>query len=238
MRTEPITNWRVTRDEQNIAWLTFDKAGSATNVLSAPVLDELYGVIADLRAQQPRGLIIRSAKETGFVAGADIEEFTKIASPADAKAMVKRGWDLFNEIAALPFPTVALIRGSCLGGGLELVLACRYRIVVDDPKTRLGLPEVMLGIWPLMGGVHRLPRTIAPTSALDLMLTGRTVDARRAKKLGLADACVPPRVMENAARQFVLAPPPVRTLPLTARLQSLGPIRSFIAGKARQRVAK
>jgi 3-hydroxyacyl-CoA dehydrogenase/enoyl-CoA hydratase/3-hydroxybutyryl-CoA epimerase len=238
MKTEPIVNWRVARDEHNIAWLDFDQAGSATNVLSAPVLDELAGVIADLRAQAPRGLVIRSAKDSGFVAGADIGEFTKIASPADAKAMIKRGWDLFNAIAALPFPTLALIRGFCLGGGLELALACRYRIVVDDPKTRLGLPEVMLGIWPLMGGVQRLPRTIAPTAALDMMLTGRTLDARRAHKLGLADACVPARVMENAARQFMLDPPAPRVLPWSARLQGWGPVRAFIASKARQQVAK
>jgi 3-hydroxyacyl-CoA dehydrogenase/enoyl-CoA hydratase/3-hydroxybutyryl-CoA epimerase len=238
MKPEAIANWRLTLDGDNIAWLALDKRDSAANVLSAEVLDELAGVIADLEAKPPRGLVIHSTKESGFIAGADIEEFTRIASPEDAKAMVRRGWDLFARIAGLPFPTVALIRGFCLGGGLELALACRYRIVVDDPKTRLGLPEVLLGIWPLMGGVHRLPRLIVPSAALDLMLTGRTVDARTAKKLGLADACVPVRVMENAARSFVLDPRPLRALPFAARLQNFGPARAFIARKARGQVAK
>src|SRR5207302_8458262 len=123
----------------------------------------------------------------------------------DAVAIVKRGWDIFNELAAAPYPTLALIRGFCLGGGLELALACRYRVVVDEPGTRLGLPEVMLGIVPGWGGIRRLPRLTGAPAALDLLLTGRTIDARRAKKLGIADECVPLRVMDNAARAVLLS---------------------------------
>ena len=100
----------------------------------------------------------------------------------------------------LPYPTLALVRGFCLGGGLELALACRYRVVVDEPGTRLGLPEVMLGIVPGWGGMRRLPRLAGAPAALDMLLTGRTIDARRAKKLGIADECVPPRIMMNTAR--------------------------------------
>src|ERR1035438_6865394 len=102
-----------------------------------------------------------------------------------------RGWDVFNQLAAAPYPTLALIRGFCLGGGMELALACRYRVVVDEPGTRLGLPEGMLGIVPGWGGIKRLPRLTGAPAALDLLLTGKTVDARRAKRLGIADECVP-----------------------------------------------
>ena len=113
---------------------------------------------------------------------------------------MKRGWDAFERLASVTYPTLALIRGFCLGGGLELALACRYRVAVDEPGTRLGLPEVMLGIVPGWGGIKRLPRLIGAPAALDLLLTGKTIDARKAKKLGIADECVPARIMENTAR--------------------------------------
>src|SRR5690606_40784679 len=113
--------------------------------------------------------------------GADIEEFSGLDSVLAARALVERGWKLFNRLAAVRYPTLALIRGHCMGGGLELALACRYRIVVDEPGTRLALPEVKLGIVPGWGGMLRLPRLIGPAAALDMMLTGRAVDARRAK---------------------------------------------------------
>jgi 3-hydroxyacyl-CoA dehydrogenase/enoyl-CoA hydratase/3-hydroxybutyryl-CoA epimerase len=112
---------------------------------------------------------------------------------------VERGWSLFNRLAAVAYPTLALVRGHCMGGGFELALACRYRITVDEPATRMALPEVMLGIYPAWGGMLRLPRLVGPAAALDLMLTGKGVDARKAKRLGLADDCVPPRVMDSAA---------------------------------------
>ncbi len=137
-------------------------------------------------------------------------------------AVVKRGWDTFERLAAVKYPTLALIRGFCLGGGLELALACRYRVVVDEPGTRLGLPEVMLGIVPGWGGMKRLPRLAGAPAALDLMLSGRTIDARRAKKLGIADECVPPRIMENTARGVLAALPPPRTLPFPLSLTLAG----------------
>ena len=126
--------------------------------------------------------MIRSGKDNGFIAGADIDDFERVKAVDDAIAIVKRGWDVFNQLAAVPYPTLALIRGFCLGGGLELALACRYRVVVDEPGTRLGLPEVMLGIVPGWGGIRRLPRLAGAPAALDLLLTGRTIDARRGKE--------------------------------------------------------
>ena len=201
------------------------------------MFEELRAVLAELALAPPKGLVIRSAKENGFIAGADIDGFTQLKTVDDAIALVKRGWDAFNELAAVPYPTLALIRGFCLGGGLELALACRYRVVVDEPGTRLGLPEVMLGIVPGWGGMRRLPRLAGAPAALDLLLTGKTIDARRAKKLGIADECVPARIMMNTARGVLLAAPPPRRLPFPLSL-TLSPLaRPIIAAQARKQVA-
>src|SRR5205814_6624816 len=184
------------------------------------------------------GLIVASGKPNGFIAGADVDEFSEVKSEADAIALVRRGWDTFMRLANVSYPTLALIKGFCLGGGLELALACRYRVVIDEPGTRLGLPEVLLGIVPGWGGIHRLPRVIGAPAALDMLLSGKTVDARRAKKLGLADECVPLRVMENAARGVLLARPAPRHLPFPLSLTLAKPIRPIIAAQARKQVEK
>ncbi|HET7033758.1 MAG TPA: 3-hydroxyacyl-CoA dehydrogenase NAD-binding domain-containing protein [Casimicrobiaceae bacterium] len=233
-----MQHWTITRDSDGLARLVFDRAGASANTLGAPVLAEFNEVLDLLDRDPPRGLVIASGKANGFIAGADVDEFTQITDEAGALALVKRGWDTFERLAAVKYPTVALIRGFCLGGGVELALACRYRVVVDEPGTRLGLPEVMLGIVPGWGGMKRLPRLAGAPAALDLMLTGRTIDARRAKKLGIADECVPPRIMENAARGILKALPPSRRLPfpLSLTLNPLG--RRLIAAQARKQVAK
>jgi 3-hydroxyacyl-CoA dehydrogenase/enoyl-CoA hydratase/3-hydroxybutyryl-CoA epimerase len=231
-------HWRIEKDADNIAWVYIDKAGASTNTLAVEVLAEFDKVLDEVAAMSPKAMVIRSGKPTGFIAGADIEEFLTLKNGADAKRMVRGGWDPFNKLERLKFPTVALIEGFCMGGGLELALACRYRIAVDDPRTRLALPEVMLGIWPLMGGVMRLPRLVSPPQALDMMLTGRTVDARRARRMGLVDAAVPPRVAENAARIIALKPPAPRRLPFLASLMNMPALRSVVASMARKQVAK
>src|SRR5450631_857194 len=230
-------NWKLDRDPDGIAWLAFDKAGASTNTLSADVFEELRAVLAELAAAPPKGLVIRSGKDNGFIAGADIDGFTQLKTVDDAIALVQRGWDTYNELAAVPYPTLALVRGFCLGGGLELALACRYRVVVDEPGTRLGLPEVMLGIVPGWGGIKRLPRLTGAPAALDLLLTGRTVDARRAKKLGIADECVPLRIMNNAARGVLRELPTPRRVPFPLSLTLNPMIRPLIAAKARKQVA-
>ncbi len=236
--TEHYKHWRIETDPDNIAWLIIDRAGSSTNTLSTEVLGEFDRVLDDIKAMAPRALVIRSGKASGFIAGADIEEFLDVKTAEDAKRMIRRGWDPFNKLEALPFPTVALIDGFCMGGGLELALACRYRIAVDQPGTRMALPEVMLGIWPLMGGVMRLSRYVAPPQALDMMLTGRAIDARRGKRIGLVDLAVPPRVMMNAARMLALEAPPPRKLPFVASLMNSPLLRGLIAGQAEKQVAK
>lgn len=233
-----MQHWTIAREADGLATLTFDKAGATANTLSSAVLAELNEALDMLDREPPKGLIIRSGKANGFIAGADVDEFGDVKDEAGAIAIVKRGWDTFERLAHVKYPTLALVRGFCLGGGLELALACRYRVVVDEPGTRLGLPEVMLGIVPGWGGIKRLPRLIGAPAALDLLLTGKTIDARRAKKLGIADECVPVRIMENTVRGVLRALPPPRKLDLTLSL-TLNPIaRRYIAAQAKKQVAK
>lgn len=195
-------------DDNNVAWLAFDCAGSPVNRLSADVMDEFSRALDYFERRLPAGLIIHSTKEAGFIAGADIDEFAGLDTAQKGNELVSRGWTLFNRLAAVPYPTLALIRGHCLGGGLELALACRYRLVVDQPGTSLSLPEVMLGIFPGWGGMRRLPQTIGAPLALDMMLSGRPQDARKAAKTGLADGIVAPRLMKQAAAQLVISGKP------------------------------
>ncbi|HKW79979.1 MAG TPA: enoyl-CoA hydratase-related protein, partial [Casimicrobiaceae bacterium] len=230
-------HWRLERDGDGLGWLTFDRADASTNTLSVAVMEELRAMLAELAAAPPRGLVIRSGKANGFIAGADVDEFGQLDSVDQAIALVRRGWDLFEQLAHVPYPTLALVRGFCLGGGLELSLACRYRVVVDEPETRLGLPEVLLGIVPGWGGIKRLPRMIGAPAALDMLLTGRAIDARRARKLGLADECVPARIMNNTARGVLLASPPPRRLPFPLSLTLNPLLRPLIAARARKQVA-
>jgi 3-hydroxyacyl-CoA dehydrogenase/enoyl-CoA hydratase/3-hydroxybutyryl-CoA epimerase len=233
-----MENWKIARDDDGISTLVFDRAGASTNTLSQRALVELNDALDQLDRDPPKGLIIRSGKANGFIAGADITEFGQLADPDAALALVRRGWETFMRLAQVSYPTLALVRGFCLGGGLELALACRYRVVVDEPGTRLGLPEVLLGIVPGWGGIMRLPRLVGAPAALDLLLTGKTIDARRAKNLGLADECVPPRIMENTARGVLRALPPPRALALPLSL-TLNPVaRKFIATQAEKEVAK
>lgn len=234
-------HWRLRREDSGLAWLALDKADASANVLSSEVMSEFASVLDALDAAPPQALVIASAKPAGFIAGADIEEFSRLDSALAARALVERGWRLFNRLAAVSYPTLALIRGHCMGGGLELALACRHRIVVDEPGTRLALPEVMLGIVPGWGGMLRLPQLIGPAAALDLMLTGKAVDARKARRLGLADDCVPARVMESAVRIVVLsgaAQPPLALKERVLRWATNGPARAMVADKARAQAAR
>lgn len=232
-----LQHWTLAVDAQGIATAILDKAGESANSLSADVLSEFSSILDQLDVYPPKGLIIRSGKEAGFIAGADIGEFSQLDTPEKGRALVERGWGLFNRLEAVKYPTLALVRGHCLGGGLELALACRYLLAVDESGTKMGLPEVMLGIFPGWGGMLRLPQRVGPAAALDMMLTGKTIDAKRAKKMGLADDCVPPRVMEPAARQLLLSGQPRRPLPLMQRLMN-GPLKGVVANGARKQVAK
>jgi 3-hydroxyacyl-CoA dehydrogenase/enoyl-CoA hydratase/3-hydroxybutyryl-CoA epimerase len=233
-----MKHWTITREPDGFATLTLDRADTSTNTLSAEVMAELNQALDELDREPPKALVIRSGKANGFIAGADVDEFGAIATEEGAIALVKRGWDTFERLARVRYPTLALIRGFCLGGGLELDLACRYRVAVDEPGTRLGLPEVMLGILPGWGGIARLPKLLGGPAALDLLLTGKTVDARKAKRLGLVDEAVPLRTMESTVRGVLRAMPKPRTLSFTAAL-TLNPLaRRVIASQAAKQVAR
>jgi 3-hydroxyacyl-CoA dehydrogenase/enoyl-CoA hydratase/3-hydroxybutyryl-CoA epimerase len=229
-------HWRWEKDREGLVWLTFDKQGESANTFSRQALEELRGALRAIGAEKPKGLIIRSAKD-GFIAGADVEEFTRFKSPREAMAFVRLGWDVFQELSELPFPTTAMVNGFCMGGGVELALACRYRVALDDPKTRFALPEVMLGIMPAWHGVQWLPKLVGPAAAFDMLLTGKSVDAKRAKRMGLVDQAVPLRVLENTARMVTLEAPPRRKLGLLNRLMA-GPLKGIVVSQARKQVAK
>lgn len=233
-----LKHWKLTVDGEQIAWLAFDRGGATTNTLSSEVLRELGQIADHLASMPPKGLAILSAKDNGFAAGADIDEFTRIASAEEAIAFMRLGNEVYDKVAALPFPTVALVHGFCMGGGLELALACRYRVADDGAKTRMALPEVMIGITPGWGGMRRMPAFIGAAAALDLMLTGRGVDGRRARKLGLVDAVTPRRHFENAARQFLLKPPASQRPRLAAGITNWPGIRSLVARMSTRQVAR
>jgi len=194
-------NWTLARDEDGIAWLALDKAGASANTLSEDVLSELNDVLASLERDLPKGLVLRSAKPSGFIAGADIGEFGGMTDAAAVEARLTQAHAVVDRLDRLAVPTLAVVHGYCLGGGLEIALACDYRIAVED--ARLGFPEVMLGLHPGLGGTVRLPRLINPLEAMTMMLTGRNVRAGRAKSLGLVDAVVPERHVKAAATAAV-----------------------------------
>jgi 3-hydroxyacyl-CoA dehydrogenase/enoyl-CoA hydratase/3-hydroxybutyryl-CoA epimerase len=226
------------QDYDGIAWLTFDHAERKVNALSRAALEELALILDKLSRRLPAGLVIRSGKANGFIAGADITEFTSLADTDQALALIERGQWILDRLERLPFPTVSLIHGFCLGGGLELALACRYRIAADNPETQLGLPEVKLGIHPGFGGTVRLTRLIGPLAALRMMLTGRSIDSRTARTFGLVDYAVPRRHFENAARSMLMHAPSAGKPGLLPLLFGAWFVRSFLAGYLRRQASK
>jgi len=231
-------HWRLARDHDGIAWLDADRAGSSINSLSAEMLDELAAIIKALATDRPRGLVIRSAKRSGFIAGADIREFTILQTTEAAANLICRAQSTFDLLEALDLPTVALIHGYCLGGGLELALACRYRVVVDAAATSLGMPEVKLGIHPCFGGTVRLTGLIGAPVALRLMLSGDPVGAQDAHRLGVVDHAVPEDRLEFTARELVLHPPPRHRPGYLAQLAGHRLLRPLLAHSLKQEAVK
>ena len=191
-------------DNNGVANLVFDLAGEKVNKLSAPVLLELEQIINELRENQKvKILIIKSSKENIFIAGADIGEIKQITTEEEAKEKVTIGQNIFNKISALPFPTLAVIDGACLGGGLELALACNYRICSDGEKVKIGLPEVSLGIIPGFGGTQRLPLLIGLEESLKIILSAKPVDARKAFKIGVVDQIIRQEFLSDGIEKFI-----------------------------------
>lgn len=238
MTKKHYKNWQIVNKE-HLVWLYFDRENSAVNTINHEVLDELADILTDISHQKAHlGVIIASAKSTGFIAGADIQQFTQFKNHDEAMALINKGQKVFNQLATLPIPTVAMIKGFCLGGGCELVLACRYRIADEDVKTRIGLPEILLGLQPGWGGSVRLPRLIGGLKAMDLILTGRAITSRDAARLGLVDLIVPERQLERAARHYALYPPKPHKPTRLETLTNHSLLRPLIAKLLKKKVAE
>ena len=199
------TAFTLTIDNDNIAWLAIDVPNEKMNTLQAEFADQMEAIFnqLDSKKSQVKGLIVHSLKPDNFIAGADVRMLEACQSSLEAEQLATQGQQMFSRLAALPFTVVAAIHGPCLGGGLELALGCDYRVCSDDAATKLGLPEVQLGLLPGSGGTQRLPRLIGLLNSLDMILTGKLLRAKKAVKLGLADACVPESILLEAAKDYI-----------------------------------
>ncbi|MBY0381334.1 MAG: enoyl-CoA hydratase/isomerase family protein [Xanthobacteraceae bacterium] len=231
----PYKNFKLTRDEDGIAWLLFDRAGASANTLSTEVLEEFAEILTALESERPVGLVLRSAKRSGFIAGADINEFRGLSNVDLVETQLGRGHEIINRLENLKFPTVAVIHGFCLGGGLEVVLACNMRIAIDG--ARFGFPEVLLGLHPGFGGTARSVHLFNPVEAMTMMLTGKNVDARKAKRLGLVDAVTQERHVLGAAKDAIFGRLKRKRSPLV-KLMNIGPVRGFLASRMRTETKK
>ena len=208
-------HWHPVQGDDGIVVLALNRAGTSVNALSRAVLDELAEIVERLSFEPPKGVVIRSSKAAGFVVGADLKEFAGYEKSGGVLDAIENGQRVFQQLARLRCPTVAAIHGHCMGGGTEMALACRYRVASRDPSTRIGLPEVKLGIFPGWGGTARLPRLIGAPAALELMLTGRAASAENAKAIGLVDTLTSPELLVEAAKDLIRHP---RKRPLMQRI--------------------
>jgi len=224
-------HWHMQIDDEGIIWLHFDQSGSSVNTLNEATLGELDRHLRTVeRRSGTTGLVILSDKSGGFIAGADVKQFKGLHDAAQAEDYMQRVHAILARLERLPMPTLALIKGFCLGGGLELALACDYRIAADDGATRLGFPEVRLGIFPGFGGSVRSVALLGALKALPLMLTGRTLDARKGQHLGLVEMVVPERQLQAAARSLIVNPPTRHRQPWHSRMLSYWPFSPVLAG--------
>ncbi|MEH6420443.1 3-hydroxyacyl-CoA dehydrogenase NAD-binding domain-containing protein [Pseudomonas sp. CGJS7] len=197
-------HWHTELREDGVLVLSFDREGSPVNTFAQEVLIELDSLLERLALDPPKGLVLRSAKASGFIAGADIKEFQSFDEKGTVGDAIRRGQQVFQRLAELPCPTVAAIHGFCMGGGTEISLACRYRVASTDPSTRIGLPEVKLGIYPGWGGSVRLPLLVGAPAAFDMMLTGRALSASAARAIGLVDKTAEAAVLVDTAAGIAL----------------------------------
>src|SRR3954468_23966512 len=229
-----LAGLRTTVDEDGVMTVVFDQPGKSVNTIAWQLLLDLEQVIAAAERDKPKGLIFASAKPGCFVAGGDLFEMKKMAG--DKELTIKfltEGQKMWNRIEQLPMPTCVAINGDCLGGGFELALACTYRVAADDGSINIGLPEVKIGILPGWGGTTRLPRLIGLRRSLPLLLTGKALPPKKARKAGLIDETVRPEALMAAAKRLVLrgAQRP-RKLPAVDRAITLGPVRRLVLSKA------
>jgi len=199
-----LKNFSVDSDDRNVVTVTLDVPGRSMNVLDRDVMRELCDVITALeKADAARAVIFRSGKESGFLAGADVNVIAQLTAPEQARELIEAGQNLFARVARLPMPTVVVIHGPCLGGGLEFAMACDHRIARDNSSTQIGLPEIKLGLIPGWGGTQRLPHLVGMKAAVEMILQGRFLDAKKAARLGLIDQAVAPETWEADVSSFV-----------------------------------
>jgi len=234
-------NITLTTDEHNIIWLSIDVKGETANVINPELIADMSAACDEIRLTNPKGLLIHSGKTSGFIAGADVKAFEGITdSESDKKLALKfinMGQELCQKIESLPFPSVAMVTGFCMGGGLEIALACDYIISDDVPSTKFSLPEIKLGIHPGFGGTVRSIRRMGVLKAMPLMLTGRNVLPRQAVKMGLIDRCVAIRQLETTAVHTLLDKPAKQTPSKVQKLLESSPMRKIVAMQMRKQVA-
>ena len=232
----PWKSWTLTRDKNDYAWALLNRPGSSANTLSEDVLEELSALLDAIDENKPKALIIRSGKAGGFIAGADVTAFRGANDTAAIEAQMTRAHEITDRLEALTLPTVAVVHGYCLGGGLEIALACAHRIAVEG--ATFGFPEVQLGLHPGLGGTVRLTRLIDPLEAMQAMLTGRTIPAKKAKGLGLVDAVVPERHVRAAIHAAVEGKIDPAAPTLRARALETAPARALLGRQMRAEADK
>jgi 3-hydroxyacyl-CoA dehydrogenase/enoyl-CoA hydratase/3-hydroxybutyryl-CoA epimerase len=230
-------NWRQETDSDGITWLCLDKTEGSANVLSSEVLLEFEGILGKLEADPPRGLVIYSGKQNGFVMGADINEFTSIETAEQGFELIRLGQKLFDRLEALRCPTVTAINGFCLGGGFELALACTYRLALANKKPIIGLPEVQLGLHPGFGGTVRSVRMAGVRNAMQLMLTGKSITVQKALGQGFIDRIAAPDNWKQAAKELLASGKAKATAPFLDKLLNLFFLRPFIVRVLKAQVA-
>lgn len=238
MNQTEYRNWRIEHDMDNVCWLTLDREGESTNSLSKSVLEEFERILDGLESKPPAGMVLQSGKTGSFIVGADVREFDQVSSVEEAEGFIRRVHALFDRVEALPFPTAVTIDGFCLGGGLELSLCFDYRIACNNDRTRIGFPEIKLGIYPGFGGSARTVRHIGGLKAMPLMLSARMLRAHQAKGLGLVDQLVGPHgSMRWAARKAVLKGYRSKGPGLLAKATNFGPVRKILASQMRKQTS-
>jgi len=233
-------NINLNTDENNIIWLSIDVKKEKTNVITPELIKELSDACDTIKTSGAAGLIIHSGKSSGFIAGADIKGFQGLSADKNgqqqALKFIRMGQAMCQQIEDLPMPTLAMIKGFCMGGGLEMALSCDYIITDDMPSTKLALPEIKLGIHPGFGGTVRSIRRMGVLQAMPIMLTGRNLIPQQAKKAGLIDYCVPLRQLKTTAIQTILKKPAKQKPAKYLKLLETAPLRRIIASQMRKQV--
>ena len=240
MISKARSHFRMEHDDDNVITVWIDVVGRSMNVFHSSVIEELEDLIAELETESATAVVFRSAKASGFFAGADVSQIAELNSREDVDAVIRRGQELFARVERLPMPTIAAIHGPCLGGGLEFALACNHRIALDSAATRLGLPEVQLGLIPGWGGTQRLPKLIGLPDALPMILLGTKLTAAKAAKVGLVDLAVDEASWEETIRTFArsVTHNPAPSSGLKQHIVNSGFGRWFVLRTAENKVAR